>query len=394
MTYDFAHLLAPTSFDEFISAYYEKKPLLVARGLPRYYDDLITLEGISEHLGSADIRYPGIRLVRSGDEVNPTEYTYSVPTHPTATTDGIANKEKVFARFYQGYTIILTSHERHSQGIFRLRHIAERAFHARVQSNIYITPRHSQGFNPHWDNHDVFILQFEGTKEWTVYDCRTPPPNKTQLFDGAWTRVEPTMKATLQPGDLLYLPKGFVHEARSGETVSGHVTLGITAYTYADLLRLVLNGIDDAPGLRDSLPLGFDRAGEHECPLLRYATNYLSGIDLPAAIRRLHDEYSGTRLSDASHRLMDYVRIASVDETTRFQRKPSVFFDIEYGPMHVVLRFSNKAVKFPITAGECIRSILASETFRVNSLLGNVDSSSKLVIVRKLVEEGFLTVLP
>ena len=35
--------------------------------------------------------------------------------------------------------------------------------------NAYITPRGAQGFFPHTDYQDVFVLQLDGTKEWTVY---------------------------------------------------------------------------------------------------------------------------------------------------------------------------------------------------------------------------------
>ena len=34
----------------------------------------------------------------------------------------------------------------------------------------YLTPAGSQGFAPHWDEIDAFILQLEGRKRWKVYE--------------------------------------------------------------------------------------------------------------------------------------------------------------------------------------------------------------------------------
>lgn len=39
-----------------------------------------------------------------------------------------------------------------------------------VGSNIYITPSNAQGFAPHYDDVDVFIIQVEGRKLWKLYD--------------------------------------------------------------------------------------------------------------------------------------------------------------------------------------------------------------------------------
>jgi hypothetical protein len=303
----------------------------------------------------------------------------------------IADKEKVFQSFNDGYTILLAAHERHSRGIFRLRHLAEQAFHAWVQANIYITPRQSQGFKPHWDNHDVFVLQFEGTKEWTIYDRRTPPPSKTQLWDGQWVPVAPTLNVTLRPGDLLYIPKGYVHEARSTDSVSGHVTLGITPHTYADLLRSILENIDEAPEFHDGLPFRFGDSGIDASAFAGKVAGFFSRVDVPAAARRLFEQYQNGRLADASNRLRDYMRLPSLTETTSLCKKPCLSYEADLSGGEVLLRFNNKTVRFPANAGVCIRHILAADDFSLSSL-PVMDESSKREIIVTLVKEGFLTI--
>lgn len=38
-----------------------------------------------------------------------------------------------------------------------------------LRSNAYLTPPGSQGFAPHYDDIDAFILQLEGRKRWSLY---------------------------------------------------------------------------------------------------------------------------------------------------------------------------------------------------------------------------------
>ena len=38
-----------------------------------------------------------------------------------------------------------------------------------VQVNAYITPESARGFDPHYDVHDVFVLQIAGEKHWAVH---------------------------------------------------------------------------------------------------------------------------------------------------------------------------------------------------------------------------------
>jgi ribosomal protein L16 Arg81 hydroxylase len=44
-----------------------------------------------------------------------------------------------------------------------------RYFGCVVGSNVYYTPADSQGFAPHFDDVDVFVLQIEGKKHWKLY---------------------------------------------------------------------------------------------------------------------------------------------------------------------------------------------------------------------------------
>jgi hypothetical protein len=137
-----------------------------------------------------------------------------------------------------------------------------------VQANAYITPPQNRGFDDHYDVHDVFVLQIEGTKRWIIHE----PVHTDPLRDQPWTdrrstvaeaaKGEAYIDTVLEPGDVLYLPRGWLHAAQAQGEVSIHLTLGIhnwTRYALAEqLAQAALASLGDDPGMRRTLPLGVD----------------------------------------------------------------------------------------------------------------------------------------
>jgi hypothetical protein len=158
-------------------------------------------------------------------------------------------------------------------------------FGFRVSANLYVTPQHRQGLDTHTDSHDVFVVQMSGTKEWTVFGRNGPLPleYRTPLsFErdasldeascksrgwgyGGSARVTeglgaPLVQCVLNPGDLLYIPRGFPHVAHSRADTSAHLTIGVHATTWADLLTIALGQRALGDGrLKESIPAGANR---------------------------------------------------------------------------------------------------------------------------------------
>eukprot|EP00948_MAST-09A_sp_MAST-9A-sp1_P003664 g3664.t1 len=114
-------------------------------------------------------------------------------------------------------------------------------------SNLYVTPAASQGLAPHHDDIDAFIIQGDGQKEWFVYNPLHRgglPLESSRDLDRA-SIGKPVMHFTLSPGDVLYLPRGWVHEARTPKTChSVHLTISTNhQWTYFDYLTSFLNHV-------------------------------------------------------------------------------------------------------------------------------------------------------
>jgi lysine-specific demethylase/histidyl-hydroxylase NO66 len=137
-----------------------------------------------------------------------------------------------------------------------------------VQANAYVTPPQNQGFDDHYDVHDVFVLQVSGAKRWRIH----APVWESPLRDQPWTdrraavqraaAEPPLIEAVLEPGDCLYLPRGFLHAATALGGVSTHLTLGVHTWTRLTLAEQLtaqaLRSLADDADLRASLALGTD----------------------------------------------------------------------------------------------------------------------------------------
>lgn len=109
-----------------------------------------------------------------------------------------------------------------------------------VYCNTYVTPRDSQAVRAHADDRDVFVLQLLGRKHWRVYanpPIPLPYPDEQVGKNGlpvpeSVLAAEPLIDFELGPGDVLYMPRGFVHEARCGTEASWHATLAVATHDW------------------------------------------------------------------------------------------------------------------------------------------------------------------
>jgi len=140
-----------------------------------------------------------------------------------------------------GATVRLRSAETFDAELGALTKSLERELGGRCSGNVYLTPPGKAGFPPHFDLTDVFVIQCAGKKHWRLYERYT---NMTELplGDARWDPVRfkpasPPQDLYLNRGDVLYLPRGYMHEAFCEDRESLHLTISLASLTFADLLR-------------------------------------------------------------------------------------------------------------------------------------------------------------
>lgn len=247
-------LLDPVSPDQFFEEHYEQAPLLVARQEPGRYADLLSIDAIDAFVDGADIRSGMLDMVRSTGRIAGERYT---------SADGRIVGSAVASDYLNGATIILPQLHESMPQLGQFCRSLEAALSCHVQTNVYLTPPGNQGFNTHYDNHDVFVLQIAGSKSWRFYGTPVTTPYRGEGFvPGQYDAGEVSENRTLEPGDCLYVPRGLMHDAPNvGDEPSLHITVGLITKTWADLVLEATSELAlEEPAFRRSLPAGFARA--------------------------------------------------------------------------------------------------------------------------------------
>ena len=178
-----------------------------------------------------------------------------------------ASRKSIFPMFReQGHSIRLLSPQRHNQKVWRLLACMEDYFQFGAGCNIYYTPAGAQGFAPHYDDIDAFILQLEGQKRWRMYNPITTLP-LTSSADFTQDQIgDPIFEVTLAPGDIMYFPRGWIHQAVSvADADSLHMTVSVgQRTTWYDYMRIAVpqaleQALEDNEEIRECLPVGYTR---------------------------------------------------------------------------------------------------------------------------------------
>ncbi|WP_223265589.1 cupin domain-containing protein [Pseudomonas chlororaphis] len=154
-----------------------------------------------------------------------------------------------------GATVVLN---RIDARLERIRHLCAEVAkftNAETLANGYLAFSGRGSFGPHWDTHDVMAIQLIGRKRWKVYKptFHFPISGQTSKEHKADCPNEPVFDGVLEAGDLLYLPRGWWHDAVPiGETF--HVAIGMyTATVLHYVAWLCQNSLLKHEELRQSL---------------------------------------------------------------------------------------------------------------------------------------------
>ena len=328
---------------------------------------------------------PAFRLVRDGTPLPADAYTSRIPWGGSA-FDGIADVPRVAAEHARGATIVLQGLHLYWRPAALFCRDLERRLGFPVQANAYLTPAAAQGFAVHHDTHDVFVLQVEGSKRWRIH----APLVELPLADQRWSPElgahlgEPVLDVTLTAGDTLYLPRGWPHEAVTDHADSLHLTIGLHPPTRLDALRAALE----------------ECAGDVEFRRTPAADGALPGDLLDRLVARLAPETVAAR---ARRRFVAGRRPIAGDQLTQARaagalgahdpvvRRETVLADLAVEDGAAVLCFEGKEVRFPARAASAVGAVFAAEEpFAAAGLPGPLDEAGRVVLVRRLVREGFL----
>lgn len=89
--------------------------------------------------------------------------------------------------------------------------------------------------------------------------------------------------------------------------------------------------------------------------------------------------------------LLDLQKINSLNLHSTVVRRKEIIFRIEQSDESVILEFQGKKVIFPAYVNEALSFLTQAEHFQTNDIPDVLDNAGKLVLVKRLVREGFLS---
>ncbi|XP_059057394.1 bifunctional lysine-specific demethylase and histidyl-hydroxylase NO66 [Achroia grisella] len=282
----FRWMIAPYNPDEFLNRIWEKKPLHIARKKPSYYKEIISTPIIDQMLRKDNIQFT--------KNIDVTSYVNE--KRETHNPEGRAHPYLVWDYYVNGCSIRLLNPQTYIPKLHLLNATLQEFFNSFVGANAYLTPPDSQGFAPHYDDIEAFILQTEGKKHWRIYKPRnneeTLPRVSSKNFDQNEIG-DPILEVTLEAGDLLYFPRGFIHQ---GVTIEGEHSLHVTVsmyqkHSWADLFEKLVPAalqmaINENVELRQGLPFDiYDNFG-----LVNSDVNTPRRKEIETIIRTLFDK--------------------------------------------------------------------------------------------------------
>lgn len=387
------------SVQTFADEHWGRAPRLTrAAELGSDFTDLLSAAAVDELVSERGLRTPFLRMAKEGAVLPAASFTRSGGAG-AGITDQAAD-DKILAAIADGSTLVL-------QGLHRVwpplvdfgARLSDELGHP-IQINSYITPPQNQGFAPHYDVHDVFVLQVSGRKHWTIHRPVVDDPLDNQPFEGFKAEIaarvedEPLIDTVLEPGDALYLPRGTIHSAQALGETSIHLTVGVHPLTRYQLVRFLLDAVQDDPALRASLPMGTDLADPDVL-----APHLAATVD---ALRSALGEVPDGRIADRVGTLLmqrtrpeavgPLAQLAAADAltpATPLRRRAALRLRLKHGDERLRITLLDRTIDLPATTSDAVKVVVSGQVFTPADLPG-LDGDEQLTLTRRMLREGVL----
>jgi hypothetical protein len=237
--------------DAFSHQHWQIKPAAFS---PADFCSPFDLDRLDAAFQSNLLRTPYLEMVRSNKVVIPPEAYTASRVINGVTHGGFADRSKVLSLLRGGATLLLRCVDQWHAETGELVAGLSRELGRRVEAFFFVTPSRGQGLAVHRDDADVFVLQVAGAKTWYVHDAPdTGDWAPGDLRDDERSRRR--LRTVLQPGDVLYVPRGFAHRAVGAGGLSAHLSLTIRDVSLEQLKAVLEERMSEGLGLPER-PLG------------------------------------------------------------------------------------------------------------------------------------------
>ena len=376
-------LIGPLGVSEFLQGYYELKPFHSPRESSREFDSLISLKKLDHLLATSELPPASIDMARSKPPISRSNFTFK---------SGNIDRGAVVRHYQDGATIIFPQLNLAVEELANFCRTLEFELSCKVQTNVYLTPQNSQGFKTHYDDHDVFILQVHGKKNWNLYQQAVEKPFRGEPFNSSEHAAgKLDLNFTMEPGDCLYIPRGYMHDATNvGDQPSLHITVGLLVKKWADLMLEVLSEVAvNNPEFRESLPVGFARNDFDPSNAKQYFKKLMNLFASEADFGNVYDlfkqEYYRTRKPNLKGALVQ--SSVGIDAASFFRIRENFQYALEVEGEQTIIACAGGDLKFSAAASASLTSAFSGAPFKGELFAGLANNEGE-EILQKLIAFG------
>jgi len=389
--------LAPLSLETFFADYWEQQPLHLARGEADSVP-LVDFVAIESLLASQPLYYPGVQVTQADRKIDPDSYVDQqnriIPL-------------RLLEHYKKGATIILSQAQILFPTLNALCRDVMRSMKMQSQTNVYVSPPGNQGFNAHYDTHDVFVLQISGSKTFNFYPSSVMLPFPDEVFDASG--IDPAavdQSISLGAGDTLYIPRGVVHDAIAAEAeASIHVTLGVYPVLVRDFLLEAIQVVaEEEPELRRSFTGGSLKPGVTESPGLKPLQDLISKLsttlrkpELIAQVQsRLNDDLALNALQDcygvSKRGGLSPIRVSGWQGLKRVSLRQEMIIDFEISEHSAKIRTFGQVLEFSAPFNKLVCRLLMDGCLLPDDL-ASLSCDQRDAVLDRLLTENLIDIL-
>lgn len=225
---------------EFMSKYWQKKPLLI-RGAIAEFKPLLSREELFDLAEQDDVES---RLIveNTSSKRKKSEPTWTMANGPFSEGKSGSGAELPSLK-KSNWTLLVQGVDLHDAQVHALKNQFRFAPDARLDDVMVSFATGGGGVGPHFDSYDVFLLQAAGKRHW-----RIGKQKDLTLQNGVPLKIlanfAPEQEFVLEAGDMLYLPPMYAHEGVAvGECMT--YSIGFRAPAELELARELLQRFAD-----------------------------------------------------------------------------------------------------------------------------------------------------
>lgn len=389
-----AGILDPVQVSSFLQDHYEKEPLHLRRQSPHAFADLLDAATLDRVVTGHTLPYPALRVVKDNLMLAAEDWAAMAPWG-TGTVPGVGRADRVLELVRSGHSLVLEQLERVVPSLGRLCARVQDELAGETCANVYYTPGASTCFHPHFDTQEVFVLQCAGRKRWRLWDRAVHLPLPRDGKRPVGSLGEPLRELVLEPGDVLYLPRGQVHAAEALDGPSLHVSVSVLPVTWWTVLRECFRTFEH-PILHESVRFDphdpdLDEAQEERFEAL--VEGLVDALDASDALRELVRRITAGSFPALEGGLLDLeaVQAGRVGLDTALRAREGVRWMVDREEGRLLLRFHKHTLPLPPDGYPVVRWLVDTPRFQVRELPGGMADDTKVRLCRELVARGFLT---